>query len=147
MSRLSRRHFFGSVAAAPAVASWPATLIKSAAAAPELKPRKLPFPPNDNFGAYEPALSADGTTIWFARFGNNGDKRVKGPTDIFVTTASNRTARGRDRPETGRRPSAARELVLARRARRPPEGRTLRPRVDGRLRGPLALPEFCELTL
>jgi hypothetical protein len=66
----------------------------------------LPFPPNDNFGAYEPALSADGTTIWFARFGNNGDKRVKGPTDIFVTTASNRTARGRDRPETGRRPSA-----------------------------------------
>jgi hypothetical protein len=87
MSRLSRRRFFGSLAAVTAVASSPAILTKKAdaAGAPELKPRKLPFPPNDNLGSYEPTLSADGNTIYFARFGNNGDTRVKGPTDIFVT--------------------------------------------------------------
>jgi hypothetical protein len=45
----------------------------------------MPFPPNDNFGNYEPTISADGNTIHFARFANNGDTRVKGPTDIFVT--------------------------------------------------------------
>ena len=87
MSRLSRRRFFGSLAAVTAVASSPPILTKKAdaAGAPELKPRKLPFPPNDNFGSYEPTISADGNTIYFARFGNNGDTRVKGPTDIFVT--------------------------------------------------------------
>jgi hypothetical protein len=87
MSRLSRRRFFGSLAAVTAVASSPPILTKKAdaAGAPELKPRKLPFPPNDNLGSYEPTLSADGNTIYFARFGNNGDTRVKGPTDIFVT--------------------------------------------------------------
>ena len=85
MNTLSRRGFFGSVAAATAVASWP--VIRStrayADAATTLIPRKLPFP-NDNFGAYEPTLSADGNTIYFARFGNIGDKRVNGPSDIFV---------------------------------------------------------------
>jgi len=86
MHRLSRRRFFGSVAATAATAaSAPTVLIKRAHAAPTLVPRKMPFPPNDNFGNYEPAISADGNTIHFARFGNNGDTRVKGPTDIFVT--------------------------------------------------------------
>jgi hypothetical protein len=56
---------------------------KAHADAATLVPRKLPFP-NDNFGAYEPSLSADGNTIYFARFGNIGDKRIKGPSDIFV---------------------------------------------------------------
>lgn len=87
MSSLSRRRFFGSVAAAAAATtSLPTVLGRRAhAAAPTLAPRKLPFPPNDNFGNYEPTLSADGNTIYFARFGNNGDKRVQGASDIFVT--------------------------------------------------------------
>jgi hypothetical protein len=88
MNSLSRRRFFGSVAAAAATAaSGPAVLIKRAHAAPTLVPRKMPFPPNDNFGNYEPAISADGNTIHFARFANNGDARVKGPTDIFGANA------------------------------------------------------------
>jgi len=56
------------------------------AAGPELVPRKMPYPPNDEFGSYEPAISADGNTIYFARFAGSGDKRVVGTTtDIFVT--------------------------------------------------------------
>ncbi|MCC6611235.1 MAG: PD40 domain-containing protein [Burkholderiales bacterium] len=93
MSDLPRRRFFGSaIAAATAAAGWPAVLTTQAhaatparAGAPTLKPRKLPFPPNDNLGSYEPAISADANTIYFARFANVGDKRVKGPTDLFVT--------------------------------------------------------------
>src|SRR5438477_8505080 len=73
MNSLSRRQFFGSVAAATATAAGaPTVLIKRADAAPTLVPRKMPFPPNDHFGNYEPAISADGNTIHFARFGNNG---------------------------------------------------------------------------
>jgi len=85
MSSLSGRGFFGSVAAAAAATSWPTALNKAYAAAPTLVPRKLPFPPNDNFGNYEPTISADGNTIYFARFASNGDKRVQGASDIFVT--------------------------------------------------------------
>src|SRR5215472_1659658 len=88
MNSLSRRGFFGSVAAAAAAAavSSPTVLTNRAyAGAPTLVPRKLPFPPNDNSGTYEPTISADGNTIYFARFFNNGDTRVKGPSDIFVT--------------------------------------------------------------
>ena len=86
MNSLSRRRFLGSATAAAAAVSSPTILANRAYGdAPSLVPRKLPFPPNDNFGAYEPTISADGNTIYFARFGNNGDKRVKGPTDIFVT--------------------------------------------------------------
>src|SRR5215831_8910199 len=59
---------------------------RAAAAERELIPRKLPFPPNDDFGNYEPTITADGNTIYFARFANTGDKRVKGKgSDIFVT--------------------------------------------------------------
>src|SRR3954449_12467648 len=86
MISLSRRRLFGSAAGAAAAVSFPSTLTRLAyAGAPDLTPRKLPLPPNDDLGAYEPTLSADGNTIYFARFANNGDKRVKGPTDIFVT--------------------------------------------------------------
>jgi hypothetical protein len=97
MNSLSRRCFLGS-AAAGAVLSWPAILAKRAdAAAPSLAPRKLPIPPNDQFGTYEPTISADGNTIYFARFANNGDTRVKGPTDIFVT---HRVGQGGEWPGT-----------------------------------------------
>jgi len=86
MNILSRRRFFGAVAAAGAAVSSPTILTNRAhAGVPSLVPRKLPFPPNDNFGSYEPTISADGNTIYFARFAHNGDTRVKGPTDIFVT--------------------------------------------------------------
>jgi hypothetical protein len=86
MNSLSRRRFFGSVAAAAAAVSSPAILTNRVyAGAPTLVPRKLPFPPNDNSGTYEPTISADGNTIYFARFFNNGDTRVKGASDIFVT--------------------------------------------------------------
>ena len=52
----------------------------------ELIPRKLPFPPNDEFGNFEPTITSDGNTIYFARFANTGDKRVRGKaTDLFVT--------------------------------------------------------------
>jgi len=54
--------------------------------AKELIPRKLPFPPNDEFGNFEPTITSDGNTIYFARFANTGDKRVRGKgSDIFVT--------------------------------------------------------------
>ena len=54
--------------------------------AKELIPRKLPFPPNDEFGNFEPTITSDGNTIYFARFANTGDKRVRGKaTDLFVT--------------------------------------------------------------
>ncbi|MBV9286390.1 MAG: PD40 domain-containing protein [Hyphomicrobiales bacterium] len=86
MTNLSRRRFFGSVAAAAAAVSSPTILTNRAqAGVPSLAPRKLPYPPNDNLGNYEPTITADGNTIYFARFAHNGDTRVKGPTDIFVT--------------------------------------------------------------
>jgi hypothetical protein len=51
-----------------------------------LVPRKMPYPPNDEFGSYEPTITPDGNTIYFARFAGSGDKRVLGTTtDIFVT--------------------------------------------------------------
>ena len=84
MNNLSRRQFVGSAAAA--AAGWsviPST--RTQAAAPKLVPRKLPFPPNESFGSYEPTMTADGNTIYFARFASTGEKRVKGPTDLFVT--------------------------------------------------------------
>src|ERR1700733_6965622 len=85
MNSLSRRSLFGSAAAVAAVSSPTILTNRAYAAAPSLVPRKLPFPPNDKLGSYEPTISADGNTIYFARFANNGDTRVKGPTDLFVT--------------------------------------------------------------
>lgn len=86
MNSLSRRRFVGSAAAAIATVSLPTAPVRQAhAASATLVPRKLPFPPNDDFGTYEPTITADGNTIYFARFANNGDKRVKGASDLFVT--------------------------------------------------------------
>jgi hypothetical protein len=79
MNTLSQRSFFGSVAAATSFAGSPVILATRAwADAGVFVPRKLPVP-NDNLGAYEPTLSADGNTIYFARFANIGHKRVEGP--------------------------------------------------------------------
>src|ERR1700685_4501641 len=107
MNSLSRRSLFGSAAAAVAVSSPTILTNRACAAAPSLVPRKLPFPPNDKFGTYEPTISADGNTIYFARFGNNGDTRVKGPTDLFVT---HRVGQGGEWPGTAGDWSAAERL-------------------------------------
>lgn len=62
------------------------TPCRARAAGQELAPRKMPYPPNDEFGSYEPTITPDGNTIYFARFAGGGDKRVLGTTtDIFVT--------------------------------------------------------------
>src|SRR6516165_11311388 len=84
MSTVSRRHFV--LTSAAIVGSSLLPLRRVAAAEPELVPRKLPFPPNDEFGNFEPTITADGNTIYFARFANTGDKRVRGKAcDLFVT--------------------------------------------------------------
>ena len=87
MSTESRRRFLWTSSAVIGAAMMPAVLPRRVrAAGSELVPRKLPFPPNDDFGSYEPTITADGNTIYFARFAGSGDKRVTGTTtDIFVT--------------------------------------------------------------
>src|SRR5438128_2725827 len=88
MNTLSRRHFLrtsGTVLGATMVPSVVFSA-RARAAEKELIPKKLPFPPNDEFGSYEPTITPDGNTIYFARFAGSGDKRVLGTTtDIFVT--------------------------------------------------------------
>jgi WD40-like Beta Propeller Repeat len=88
MNTLSRRQFLrtsGTVVGATLVPSV-AFSARAHAADKELIPKKLPFPPNDEYGSYEPTITADGNTIYFARFAGSGDKRVLGTTtDIFVT--------------------------------------------------------------
>ncbi len=88
MSRLSRRRFLWTSATVVGATIVPGTGLtrRARAAGPDLVPRKLPFPPNDDFGSYEPTITPDGNTIYFARFAGSGDKRVLGTTtDIFVT--------------------------------------------------------------
>jgi WD40-like Beta Propeller Repeat len=87
MAMLSRRQFLrtsGTVVGASLATSlaFPA---RGTAAGKDLVPRKFPSPPNDQYGNYEPTITGDGNTIYFARFGGNGNKTVVGPTDIFVT--------------------------------------------------------------
>src|SRR5262249_6385914 len=79
------------------------------AAGKELIPRKLPFPPNDEFCNYEPTITTDGNTIYFARFANTGDKRVRGKGPISSSpTVSAKAGSGRAWPGTGRRRGAVR---------------------------------------
>ena len=88
MNRLSRRRFLWTSATVVGATIVPGTGLtrRAGAAGPDLVPRKLPFPPNDDFGSYEPTITPDGNTIYFARFAGSGDKRVLGTTtDIFVT--------------------------------------------------------------
>ena len=88
MKTLSRRQFLRTSGAVAGVVVIPSVVIpgRARAAGPELVPRKMPYPPNDEFGSYEPTITPDGNTIYFARFAGSGDKRVLGTTtDIFVT--------------------------------------------------------------
>jgi hypothetical protein len=92
MSTLSRRQFLqrsGAFLGAAMAVSRTASP-RTVTAAPELVPRKFPFPPNDQYGNYEPTITGDGNTIYFARFANTGDPRVK-VTDLFVTHRIRRT--------------------------------------------------------
>jgi len=86
MSTVSRRRFLRTSAIVLGSGLVRPVPRRAGAAEPQLVPRKLPFPPNDEFGNYEPTITADGNTIYFARFANTGDKRVRGKgSDIFVT--------------------------------------------------------------
>jgi hypothetical protein len=102
MTTLSRRRFLRT--SGMGVGATMATSLLSSARAgavteKELIPRKFPFPPNDQYGNYEPTITADGNTIYFARFASGGDKRVHGDTsDIFVT---HRIRKSGDWPESG----------------------------------------------
>src|SRR5690349_7776326 len=88
MTTVSRRHFLRT-SGVIAIATMSPPLLsrrRADAADKELVPKKLPFPPNDEFGSYEPTITPDGNTIYFARFAGSGDKRVRGTTtDLFVT--------------------------------------------------------------
>jgi len=102
MTTLSRRRFLrtsGMGVGATMATSLLSSARAGAATEKELIPRKFPFPPNDQYGNYEPTITADGNTIYFARFASGGDKRVHGDTsDILVT---HRIRKGGDWPGSG----------------------------------------------
>ncbi len=99
MIPLSRRKFLGTAAGAAAALGLPAALVRPAIGAPRLVPRKLPFPPNDDFGSYEPTISADLNTIYFARFRSAGDPRVTGRANLFVVRRTGQDHEWPGRPE------------------------------------------------
>jgi len=132
MTTLSRRQFlrtsgavFGATMASPL--GFPA---RGRAAEVELIPKKFPFPPNDQYGSYEPTITGDGNTIYFARFAGTGDKRVAGTTtDIFVT---HRIRQGGEWPGTGadwtvpeRLPDTINSDAMEQEPRISPDGKTL----------------------
>src|SRR5260370_1139360 len=88
MRMLSRRQCLGTSGTVVGATMVPTMVLspRAGAAEPQLTPKKLPFPPNDEFGSYEPTITPDGNTIYFARFAGSRDKRVLGTTaHIFVT--------------------------------------------------------------
>src|SRR5947209_19135926 len=102
MRMLSRRQFLWTSGTVVGATMVPTMVLspRAGAAEPQLIPKKLPFPPNDEFGSYEPTITPDGNTIYFARFAGSGDKRVPGTTtDSFVT---HRVRQGGEWPGTGR---------------------------------------------
>src|SRR5437879_3965973 len=132
MNRLSRRQFLrasGTVVGATIVPSL-ALSHRVGAAEKALIPKKMPFPPNDEFGSYEPTITPDGNTIYFARFAGGGDKRVLGTTtDIFVT---HRIRQSGEWPGTGadwtppeRRPDAVTSASIDQKPRITPNGKRL----------------------
>src|SRR6267142_3658250 len=132
MNTLSRRHFLrtsgtvvGASLLAPLVSSG-----RARAAEKELVPKKLPFPPNDEFGSYEPTITPDGNTIYFARFAGSGDKRVLGTTtDIFVTRRVRQTGEwpgtGADWSPPERLPDTVNSAFVDQEPRITPDGKTL----------------------
>src|SRR3989475_6740789 len=129
---LSRRQFLRTSAVIVGATAAPTLAIsgRARAAGKELIPRKLPFPPNDEYGSYEPTITADGNTIYFARFAGTGDKRVAGTTtDIFVT---HRVRQSSEWPGTGadwtvpeRLPDTVNSESMGHGTRISPDGKTL----------------------
>lgn len=132
MITLSRRHFLRASGTVLGVALVPSIVRpgRARAAGHELVPRKMPFPPNDEFGSYEPTITPDGNTIYFARFAGSGDKRVLSTTtDIFVTR---RIGQSGEWPGTGadwtppeRLPDAVNSDSIDQEPRITPDGNTL----------------------
>ena len=90
----------------------------------------MPFPPNDEFGSYEPTITPDGNTIYFARFAGGGDKRVLGTTtDIFVTHRIRQTGEwpgtGADWTPPERLPDTVNSDSIDQEPRITPDGKTL----------------------
>ena len=132
MNTVSRRQFLhitGTLAGATLLTSISFSG-RASAAAPELAPRKLPFPPNDEFGSYEPTITPDGNTIYFARFAGSGDPRVLGTTtDIFVTRRVRQTGEwpgtGADWSPPERLPDTVNSPFIDQEPRITPDGKTL----------------------
>src|SRR2546428_9955629 len=132
MSMLSRRQFLQTSGTVVGATMVPAMVLsrRAGAAEPELIPRNLPFPPNDEYGRYEPTIAPDGNTIYFARFAGSGDKRVLGTTtDIFVT---HRIRQSGEWPGTGadwtppeRLPDTVNSDSIDQEPRITPDGKTL----------------------
>src|SRR6266481_4803424 len=86
MTKLSRRQFMqrsGTFVGAAMATSWVSSA-RAGTSWESIPALQFPFPPNDQFGNYEPTITGDGNTVYFARFAAAGDKRVK-TTDLFVT--------------------------------------------------------------
>lgn len=99
-------------------------------AAVELIPNILPFAPNDEYGNYEPTITADGNSIYFARFSTVGDDRVCGDTtDLFVSHRITKSGRwpGTDDQwtEPERLPDTVNSCFTDQEPRISPDGRTL----------------------
>ena len=132
MNTLSRRQFLRTSGTVVAATMVPSVVLsgRARAADKELTPRKLPFPPNDEFGSYEPTITPDGNTIYFARFAGGGDKRVLGTTtDIFVTHRIRQTGEwpgtGADWTPPERLPDTVNSDSIDQEPRITPDGKTL----------------------
>jgi hypothetical protein len=132
MNPSSRRHFLRTSGTIVGATLLPSVIVsgRARAADKELIPRKLPFPPNDEFGSYEPTITPDGNTIYFARFAGGGDKRVLGTTtDIFVTRrirqAGEWPGTGADWTPPERLPDTVNSDALDQEPRITPDGKTL----------------------
>ena len=132
MNTVSRRRFLRTSGTVLAATMAPSVVLsgRARAADKELIPKKLPFPPNDEFGNYEPTITPDGNTIYFARFASTGDKRVLGTSsDIFVT---HRIRQSGEWPGTGadwtppeRLPDTVNSDAMDQEPRITPDGKTL----------------------
>jgi hypothetical protein len=61
-------------------------------AAEELISNRFPFPvPNDEFHSFEPSITSDGNTIYFARWAAFGDPTVIGLSSIYETHRTNKS--------------------------------------------------------
>src|SRR5262244_692432 len=132
MKTVSRRRFLRTSGTILAATIAPSVIVsgRARAADKELVPQKMPFPPNDEFGSYEPTITPDGNTIYFARFAGSGDKRVLGTTtDIFVTHRVRQTGEwpgtGADWTPPERLPDTVNSDSVDQEPRITPDGKTL----------------------